>query len=141
MCTGEEQEPAGKKKVVYGRKKPQPKTKATEAEAEAQPSTAPDADQSAEVQAAAEADTAAAQAQAEEAKAQAQQAKEQQEREDAEVSAAACKYVVVVGTVWSNKIFAKDRLTFLSWLPCSLDMYMLFWRTPCCLHQHLGPGA
>ena len=78
----EEDKPAAKKKVVYGKKKPQPKPKA--AEGEAQPSTAGASD-AAEAQAAAEASTAAAQAQAEEAKVQAQQAEEAQQQEEAEV--------------------------------------------------------
>ncbi|KAL3150312.1 hypothetical protein ABBQ32_000160 [Trebouxia sp. C0010 RCD-2024] len=79
----EEDKPAAKKKVVYGKKKPQPKPKP--AEGEAQPSTvAPDAAQPAEAQAAAQTSTAAAQAQAEEAKLQAQQAEEARQKEEAQ---------------------------------------------------------
>lgn len=75
-------EPAQKKKVVYGKKKPQHKPKAA-SELEAQPSGA--ASEAAETQAAAESSISAAQAQAEEAKAQAQRAEEEKKAQEAEV--------------------------------------------------------
>lgn len=81
-------EPAQKKKVVYGKKKPQAKPKAAQ-ELEAQPSGA--ASEAAEMQGAAQAQAAAesvdaAQAQGEEAKADAQQTEGDLKAEQAEVS-------------------------------------------------------
>ncbi|KAL0036218.1 hypothetical protein WJX79_008552 [Trebouxia sp. C0005] len=79
----EGEELAVKKKVVYGKKKPQPKPKSAEADAQLV-SASSGAAAAAETQAAAEASIAAAQAQAEEAKAQAQQAEEAQKQQEAE---------------------------------------------------------
>ncbi|DBA78850.1 TPA: hypothetical protein ACH3X1_008737 [Trebouxia sp. C0004] len=79
----EGEEPAVKKKVVYGKKKAQPKPKPEEADARLA-SASSGAAAAAETQAAAEANIAAAQAQAEEAKAQAQQAEEEQKQDGAE---------------------------------------------------------
>lgn len=76
----EGEEPAVKKKVVYGKKKPQPKPKPAEVDAQLA-SASSGAAAAAETQAAAEASIAAAQAQAEEAKAQAEEAQKQQEAE------------------------------------------------------------
>ena len=137
--TGEEQEPAAKKKVVYGRKKAQPKAKTAEAEGEAHLSTAgTDTPQAAEVQAAAEGNTDAAQSQAEEAKAQAQQATEQQDKQEAEVGTGACKHKLAV---WSNNICARASLpSFPNCLVPLVCMCCLYGMHACChIPQHLGP--
>jgi hypothetical protein len=89
----EGEEPAVKKKVVYGKKKPQPKPKPAETDAQLA-SASSGAAAAAETQAAAEAGIATAQAQAEEAKAQAQQAEEAQKQQEAEVHASALPCVV-----------------------------------------------
>lgn len=84
-------EPAQKKKVVYGKKKPQPKPKAA-TQLEAQPSGAePEASEpeaAPERQAAAQSSIEAAQSQAEVAKAEAVQAEGEQKAQQAEVGPA-----------------------------------------------------
>lgn len=86
-CAVEGEEPAVKKKVVYGKKKPQAKAKPADGDAQLA-SASSDATAAAEAQAAAEASTAAAQAQAELAKELAQQAEEERRQQEAQVCSA-----------------------------------------------------
>jgi hypothetical protein len=108
-CAVEGEEPAVKKKVVYGKKKPQPKPKPAEADAQLA-SASSDAAAAAETQAAAEANIAAAQAQAEEAKAQAQQAEEEQKQQEAEVHASELPCVVWMSCIKLALLILADML-------------------------------